>query len=100
MTQRIVDTWKTLGSVASVLAVLVMIVTLIYSMSYGGRIEQNSQDIHDTRVELRGHKENMIIHRTAEEGRAWERGEQVWRELLMDRLQSIDKRLEKLEGKP
>jgi hypothetical protein len=82
------------------LAMLLVTIATLVLRAYDVRIDTVDTRVNGVQTQLTQHKDNTSIHRTAEEGRAWERGEQVWRELLMDRLQSIDKRLEKLEGRP
>jgi hypothetical protein len=91
------STWRTVGAVLGIIVGVITVLGIVFGIAFSSRIETNAKDITNVRVDLQGHKDNTGIHRTAEEGKERERGERVWRDLLMDRLQSIDKRLERLE---
>lgn len=93
---------RTLKTTSTVIGIILGALSILGAFTgyFNSELGTTNQRVDGVQRELREHKENTAIHRTAEEGRAWERGEQAKWELLMDRLQSIDKRLEKLEARP
>jgi hypothetical protein len=100
MTDRAKNSIERIGGVLGIVVAVLTIVGAVFGYAVDDRITTNKHGIEGVGTELRAHKDNSAIHRTAEEARVYERGEQAKWELLMDRLQSIDKRLEKLEAKP
>ena len=99
MTAYFREKLKSTGTVVGIIGGLIAILATVVG-AFTQRIDKVDLRVDGVESELRQHKDNSAIHRTAEEGRAFERGEQAKWELLMDRLQSIDKRLEKLEARP
>lgn len=95
MTQKTESTARTIAAIVGMLAAVGTIV-VGYTRLEVGPVETK---VNALEIKVDNHTGNTSIHRTAEEGKERERGEQVWRELLMERLNSIDNRLGKLEDR-
>lgn len=97
MTDRAEKSWKIVGTVASVIAVVVVVVGFVYSQSYDGRISTNEENIKTLQTDVKQHKDNSSIHRTTEEARAVEKADAEFRDFVKTRLSNIESKVDNLE---
>lgn len=81
-----------LKSMSLIVGILLGIVSL--AGAAGGYFDNRIDTVEH---ELRGHKENSTIHRTAEEGRAIERADADFKQFVRERLISIENRIDNME---
>jgi hypothetical protein len=94
MTDR---TLNNVGTAVKIFVGLLTIVGIVFGLSFDNRIERNQTDVRAVSTTLQQHKDNSGIHRTAEEAREFESGQDArWNQLFRE-LDQLNKRIDNLE---
>jgi hypothetical protein len=97
MTDRAKNSIERIGGVLGIVVAVLTIVGAVFGYAVDDRITTNKHGIEGVGTELRAHKDNSAIHRTAEEARVYERAEEDrWNQLFRE-LEQINKRIDNLE---